>query len=74
MILYSVVRGASQIRWQFGRDLMERKRAIVEGDNGPGRGRASGVEAGEQCAGLEVQVMGSRQRWIMQRMAGATGK
>lgn len=38
------------------------------------QGGASGVEAGEECAGLEVQVMGSRQRRIMQRMAGATGK
>ena len=47
LILYSVVREAPQIRWQFGRDLMERKRATVEGDNGPGRGRASGVEARE---------------------------
>lgn len=74
MILYSVVRESSQIRWQFGRDLMERKRATVEGENSPGKGRASGVEAGEECAGLEVQVMGSRQRRIMQRTAGATGK
>ena len=37
MILYSM-REASQIRWQFGRDLMEmKKRATVEGENGPGR-------------------------------------
>ena len=37
VILYSM-REASQIRWQFGRDLMEvKKRATVEGENGPGR-------------------------------------
>lgn len=37
VILYCM-REASQIRWQFGRDLTEvRKRATVEGENGPGR-------------------------------------